>query len=333
MSFFKAQDIGIDLGTASILVYLKNKGIVLDEPSVVAIDKNTNEVHAVGTPAQQMIGRTPANIVAVRPLKSGVISDYETTEIMIAYLLKQVCKRSLIKPKVVVCVPSIVTTVEKKSVIDACKNAGAGKAYLIEEPIAAAIGAGIDISKPEGTMIVDIGGGTSDIAVISLGGIVVHDSIKVAGDEFDQAIIKHVRKNYSLVIGERTAEETKKSIGCVYPNDENQTIVIKGRSLKTGLPDKITISSVEIMEALLEPALTIVNGVKSVLEITPPEILGDIIQNGILLTGGGALIKGLDKLLEQHTGIKVYVAPDAIQCVAMGTGAALSHTDMFNEGI
>ncbi len=333
MSFWKGQDIGIDLGTASILVYLKNKGIVLEEPSVVAIDKNTNTVHAVGEAAQKMIGRTPANIVAIRPLKSGVISDYETCEIMIAYLLKKVCKRSIIKPKVVVCVPSIVTTVEKKSVIDACKNAGAGKAYLIEEPLAAAIGAGVDISKPEGTMIVDIGGGTSDIAVISLGGIVVHDSIKVAGDEFDQAIIKYIRKNYSLIIGERTAEETKKQIGCVYPQLENETMVIKGRSLKTGLPDKITISASEIIEALAEPALTIVNGVKSVLEITPPEILGDIISNGILLTGGGALIKGLDKLLEQHTGIKVNIAENAVECVAMGTGASLSHLDMFTEGI
>ncbi len=333
MSFFKGQDIGIDLGTASILVYIKNKGIVLEEPSVVAIDKNTNTVHAVGEAAQQMIGRTPANIVAIRPLKSGVISDYETTEIMIEYLLKKVCRRSLIKPKVVVCVPSIVTTVEKKSVIDACKNAGAGKAYLIEEPIAAAIGAGVDISKPEGTMIVDIGGGTSDIAVISLGGIVVHDSIKVAGDEFDQAIIKYIRKNYSLVIGERTAEETKKRIGCVCPQPQDETMVIKGRSLKTGLPDKITVTSSEIMEALAEPAMTIVNGVKGVLELTPPEILGDIILNGILFTGGGSLIKGLDKLLEQHTGIKVYTAPDAVQCVAMGTGASLSHMDMFSEGI
>lgn len=331
MSFWKGQDIGIDLGTATILVYVKNKGIVLDEPSVVAIDKNTNTVLAVGDAAKKMIGRTPSNIVAIRPLKSGVISDYETTEIMIKYLLGKVSPRSIIKPNVVVCVPSIVTAVEKKSVIDATKSAGARRAYLIEEPIAAAIGAGVDISRPEGTMVVDIGGGTCDIAVISLGGIVVHDSIKVAGDEFDQAVIKYVRKNYGLVIGERTAEEAKKTIGCVFPKLETETMVIKGRSLKTGMPDKISITSTEMMEALAEPALTIVNGVKSVLEITPPEILGDIIANGILFTGGGALINGLDRLLEKHTGIKVNIADDAVECVAKGTGASLSHLDMFAE--
>lgn len=331
MSFWKSQEIGIDLGTATILVCVKGKGIVLDEPSVVAIDNKTNEVLAVGDAAQEMIGRTPAHISAIRPLKNGVISDYKTTEIMINYILNKVCTRSLFKPKVVVCIPSIVTEVEKKSVVDATTNAGAGSAYLIEEPIAAAIGADIDIAKAEGTMVVDVGGGTCDVAVISLGGTVVHDSIKMAGDEFDQAIIKYIKKTYNMLIGERTAELVKRTIGCVYPMVEPLTMEIKGRSLKTGLPAKVVISSSEMLEALGECAMVIVNGVKAVLEQTPPEILGDIISNGILLTGGGSLLAGLDLLIAKCTGIKVLVAEAPAQCVAIGTGRALDNLEFISE--
>ncbi len=331
MSFWKSQQIGIDLGTATILVYVEGKGIVLDEPSVVSIDTKTNEVLAVGSAAQDMIGRTPSNIVAIRPLRNGVISDYKTTEIMIKYILNKVCTRSLFKPKVVVCIPSIVTEVEKKSVVDATTNAGARSAYLIEEPIAAAIGADVDISRAEGTMVVDVGGGTCDIAVISLGGTVVHDSIKVAGDEFDQAIIRYVKKNYNMLIGERTAEIVKCRIGCVYPLFEPLTMEIKGRSLISGLPAKVTVSSTQILDALSEPAAAIVCGVKGVLEQTPPEILGDIVANGMLFTGGGSLVNGLDTLVSKATGIKVHIADNPAQCVAIGTGKSLSHMEMLKD--
>ncbi len=331
MSFWKSQQIGIDLGTATILVYVEGKGIVLDEPSVVSIDTKTNEVLAVGSAAQDMIGRTPSNIVAIRPLRNGVISDYKTTEIMIKYILNKVCTRSLFKPKVVVCIPSIVTEVEKKSVVDATTNAGARSAYLIEEPIAAAIGADVDISRAEGTMVVDVGGGTCDIAVISLGGTVVHDSIKVAGDEFDQAIIRYVKKNYNMLIGERTAEIVKCRIGCVYPLFEPLTMEIKGRSLISGLPAKVTVSSTQILDALSEPAAAIVGGVKGVLEQTPPEILGDIVANGMLFTGGGSLVNGLDTLVSKATGIKVHIADNPAQCVAIGTGKSLSHMEMLKD--
>ncbi len=328
--WWKAQDIGIDLGTASILVYVKGKGIVLNEPSVVAIDKHSKKLLAVGKEAQNMIGKTPGNIVAIRPLKDGVISDYEATQLMIRYILDKVCKKSFFKPRVVVCVPSIVTEVEKKAVIDATTGGGARKAYLIEEPIAAAIGAGIDISKPSGSMIVDIGGGTSDIAVISLGGMVVHNSIKVAGDEFDQAIIRYVRKKYSIIIGERTAENLKKSIGCVYEKDFEVKDYVKGRSLVTGLPTVVEMTSTEMLEALREDADSIVEAVKGILEITPPELIGDISTKGIILTGGGSLIDGLDKLISEQTGLDVYIANDPISCVAQGTGMSLDHVENFN---
>ena len=327
MPFWKFQEIGIDLGTATILVYVKGKGIVLNEPSVVSIDNNTKKIRAVGENAQKMIGRTPSNIVAIRPLKAGVISDYVTTEVMIKYLLNKVCKRSVFKPKVVVCVPSIVTEVEKKSVIDATTNAGAKKAYLIEEPLAAALGAGIDISKPTGTMVVDIGGGTCDIAVISLNGIVVHDSIKVAGDEFDQAIIRYIKKQYNITIGASMAENVKKTIGTSFDDEEILRMDVKGRNLQTGLPASVNVSSVEMMEALREPANDIVLGIRGVLERIPPELLSDIMKNGILFTGGGTLLKGLDKLVTYQTGIPVRIAEDAVSCVAKGTGIALENLD------
>lgn len=326
------QDIGIDLGTATILVYVKGKGIVLREPAVVAIDKNTNEVLAVGQEARKMLGRTPGNIVAIRPLKDGVISDYTVTEKLLKYFIHKVSGRFMLNPRIMICVPSGVTEVEKKAVIDAANHAGARKVYLIEEPIAAAIGAGLDIAKPYGSMILDIGGGTADIAVISLGGAVKSRSIKVAGDKFDEAIIRYVKKKYNVIIGERTAEDIKINIGCVYPKTVNESMSIKGRNLTTGLPVEIDISSEETREAFEECANEIVEGVHSVLEETPPELSADISDRGIYITGGGGLINGLDKLIEEKMGIPVMIAEDAISCVAIGTGKALNHIDLLESG-
>ena len=317
------QDIGIDLGTATALIYLRGKGIILREPSVVAMDKDTNTVQSVGEEAQRMIGRTPGNIIAVRPLKDGVISDYYTTEKMIRHFIKKVCSSSFFRPNVIVCVPSGVTDVEKRAVIDACLQAGAKKTQLIEEPLAAAIGAGIDISKPYGCMVVDIGGGTCDVAVISLGGIVVSSSIKTAGNAFDEQIIKYIRKKYNVMVGERTAEEAKIRAGCVYPRSESLVHTVRGRCLITGLPKTIDITSEEILEALAEPAAAIVDSIHSVLEQTPPELVGDISSTGIMLTGGGALIYGLDTLIEQETKITTHIAKDAELCVAIGTGKVI----------
>ncbi len=330
-NLFGTSDIGIDLGTASVLVHVKDKGIVLCEPSVVAIDKDTGKLYAVGEEAQKMLGRTPGNIVAVRPLRDGVISDYSTTEMMLKYFIRKVTKNRLFKPKIMVCVPSGVTEVEERAVIDAATQAGGRHVYLIEEPIAAAIGAGIDISQACGSMVVDIGGGTSDIAVISLGGTVVSNSIKVAGDKFDEAIVKHIRKKYSTVIGDRTAEELKKQIGSVYKMDEEKTLEIRGRSLISGLPTTLVVSSEEIREALDEVATQIVDAVHYVLERTPPELVGDISENGIVMTGGGSMIYGLDKLLMEKTGIKVYLAEDPLCCVAKGTGASLDNLHVLRD--
>ena len=326
------QDIAIDLGTATILVYVRGKGIVLREPAVVAIDKNTNEVLAVGQNARKMLGRTPGNIVAIRPLKDGVISDYTVTEKMLKYFITKVADKSIISPRIMICVPSGVTEVERKAVIDAANHAGARKVYLIEEPIAAAIGAGIDITKPYGTMILDIGGGTTDIAVIALGGAVKSKSIKVAGDKFDEAIIRYIKKQHNIAIGERTAEEIKINIGCVYPRTVEERMSIKGRHLLTGLPVEIEITSTEMLEALKESANQIVEAVHSVLEVTPPELSADISDRGIYITGGGGLISGLDKLLEERTGIPVMIAEDAVSCVAMGTGKALNHIELLETG-
>ena len=320
------QDIGIDLGTASVLVYIKGKGIVLREPSVVAIDKNTNKLLAVGEDARRMLGRTPGNIVAIRPLREGVISDYDITERMLKYFINKVTGNQglrLFKPRIMVCVPSGVTEVEKRAVIDAAMQAGARKTYLIEEPIAAAIGAGIDISKACGSMVVDMGGGTTDIAVISLGGTVVSTSIKVAGDKFDEAIVRYMRKKHNIMIGERTAEELKINVGTVYPRVQEVTMDIRGRNLISGLPKTITVSSTEIMEALEESISSVVEAVHSVLERTPPELAADISDRGIVMTGGGSLVYGLDRLLQEKTGINVLIAEDAISCVALGTGKAL----------
>lgn len=331
--FGYGQDIGIDLGTASVLVYVKGKGIVLNEPSVVALDRTTNKVTKVGEEAQRMLGRTPGNIVAIRPLRDGVISDYEITEKMLKHFLKKVCGKRIFKPRVVVCVPSGVTEVEERAVIDAAEQAGASKAKLIEEPIAAAIGAGVDISKPYGTMIVDVGGGTTDVAVISLGGIVVSNSIKVAGDKFDEAIVRYVRKKHNIMIGERTAEILKTQIGCVYPRPEVLSMEIRGRSLLSGLPETVVITSTELMEALAETVRYIVEATHNVLERTPPELVGDISDRGIILTGGGSLIYGLDQLLSKELGINVRIADDPISCVAIGTGKALEHFDYMHDSI
>lgn len=323
-----SPDIGIDLGTASVLVYVKGKGIVLQEPSVVAIDTSTNKVLAVGEEAQKMLGRTPGNIVAIRPLKDGVISDYDVTEKMLKHFIEKVTGGvglfKFFKPQIIVCVPSGVTEVEKRAVIDATMEAGAREVYLIEEPIAAAIGAGIEISQPNGSMVVDIGGGTSDVAVISLGGIVVSTSIKIAGDKFDEAIVKHMRKKHSILIGERTAEQIKMEIGSAYPRDKEIFMEVRGRNLVSGLPETIKVSSEETLEALRESVAQIADAVHYVLEKTPPELSADISDKGILMTGGGSLLWGLDKLIAKRTGIKVYIAEEAISCVAKGTGEALN---------
>ena len=325
------QDIGIDLGTATVIAYIKGKGIVLREPSVVAVDNNTGEVVAVGEEARRMLGRTPGNIVATRPLREGVISDYTVTEKMLKYFINKVGGKTLFAPRIMICIPSRVTEVEKKAVIDAATNAGARRVYLIEEPIAAAIGAGIDISKPCGNMVVDIGGGTTDIAVISLGGSVVSTSIKVAGDKFDEYVSKYIKKKYNLAIGERTAEELKVNVGCVYPKIQDVEMDVRGRDLTTGLPTTVTIHSSEMLEALQEPALMIVDAVHSVLERTPPELAADISDKGIYMTGGGCLIDGLDKLLQEKTGISVMIAQDTVSCVALGTGKALDNLDSLDE--
>ena len=323
-----SPDIGIDLGTASVLVYVKGKGLVLQEPSVVAIDTSTNKVLAVGEEAQKMLGRTPGNIVAIRPLKDGVISDYDVTEKMLKHFIEKVTGGvglfRFFKPQIIVCVPSGVTEVEKRAVIDATMEAGARDVFLIEEPIAAAIGAGIEISQPNGSMVVDIGGGTSDVAVISLGGIVVSTSIKIAGDKFDEAIVKYMRKKHSILIGERTAEEIKINIGSAFPRDKEVTMDVRGRNLVSGLPETIKVSSEETLEALRESVAQIADAVHYVLEKTPPELSADISDKGILMTGGGSLLWGLDKLIAKRTGISVYIADDAISCVAKGTGEALN---------
>lgn len=316
-----SSDIGIDLGTANVLVYIKGKGVVLEEPSVVAYDRETNRIKAIGEEARQMLGRTPGNIVAVRPLKQGVISDYSVTERMIKYFIqKSIGKRRFRKPVVSICVPSSATEVEKKAVQDATYEAGAKYVQIIEEPIAAAIGAGIDISKPCGNMIVDIGGGTTDIAVMSLGGAVVSHSVKVAGDDFDEAIVRYMRKKHNLMIGERTAEEIKIKIGACFARPETLSMEVRGRNLVTGLPKTISLTSEETEEALREATAQIIEAIHNVLELTPPELAADIADRGIVLTGGGSLLYGLEDLIEEKTGINTMTAENTMRCVAIGTG-------------
>ena len=329
---FAGEDIGIDLGTASVLVFKKGKVIVLHEPSVVAIDKNTNRIIAVGEEARRMLGRTPGHIVAIRPLKEGVIADYDTTEKMLAYFIRKIMGRRLFfKPRVIVCIPTGATDVEERAASQATLSAGARQAYIVEEPLAAALGAGVNISDATGNMVVDIGGGTSDIAVLSLGGIVCNTSLRVGGDKFDEAIIRFVRREYNLLIGDRTAEDIKIKVGTalVTPQNQHRSIEVRGRDLLTGLPKNVTITSEGCFKALQEPIEAIIDGVKKVLEITPPELAADIVNNGIVMTGGGSLLDGLDELLSRETNLPVHIADDAISCVARGTGKALEEMSVL----
>lgn len=318
------QDMAVDLGTATTLVLVKGKGIVLREPSVVSVEKNTGKILAVGNEAKLMLGRTPGNIVAIRPMKDGVIADFDVTESMIRYFIQKVHKRRFaIKPRIVVCVPSGVTEVERRAVFEATMQAGARAAYLIEEPMAAAIGAGLPIHEPTGNMICDIGGGTTEVAVLALGGIVCSESVRVGGDEFDEAVINHIKKEYNVIIGERTAEEVKIEIGSAYPLEQEEDIEVRGRDLLTGLPRNVTLSSEEIRNAFEEPLATIIGAIKSTLERTPPELSGDIMDKGLVLAGGGSLLRGLDERLRSETGMPVYLADDPLTCVVIGSGKAL----------
>jgi rod shape-determining protein MreB len=325
-------DLGIDLGTANILVYAQGQGVIIQEPSVVALDNHKKIVLAVGNDAKRMIGRTPGNVIAVRPLRDGVIADFDITQTMLEYFIKKAkAKGSWLKPRIIVGVPSGITGVEKRAVLDATYQAGGKECYLIEEPMAAAIGAGLPVSDAAGSMIVDIGGGTTEVAVISLGGIVVAKSIRVAGDEMDEAIITHCRDNYRLLIGERTAEEIKIKLGSAFDEGEELTLEVRGRDLVSGLPKTFTLTNAEVRDALRDTIRTIVDGIKSTLERTPPELSSDIMDTGITLAGGGALLRGLDKHIEAETQIKVNIAPNPLECVAIGTGKALEEIEILKK--
>lgn len=329
-----SADIGVDLGTANVLVYVRGKGIVLREPSVVAKNRDANTVLAIGEEARRMIGRTPGNIVAIRPLREGVIADYDTTESMLRYFIGKVGgQRLFFKPRVMVCIPSGVTTVEKRAVLEATMQAGARRTYLIEEPLAAALGAGLPIAEPCGNMVVDIGGGTTDIAVLSLGGIVLSQSLRIGGDKFDEAIVRYVKKEYNVMIGERTAEEIKIDIGTADKRATDADKEIRGRDLVSGLPKTVRVAAEETRQALSEPVSMIVEGVKNVLENTPPELAADIVDRGIVMTGGGALLHGLDKLLSRETGIPATLADDPMSCVALGAGKALEGLEHLQQGV
>jgi rod shape-determining protein MreB len=327
-----SRDIGIDLGTANTLVFVRGKGIVLREPSVVAIRRDTGAILAVGEEAKRMIGRTPGNIVAIRPMRDGVIADFDVTQTMLRHFIARAYRRrAIFLPQVVVCVPSGVTEVEKRAVLDATKQAGAKEAYLIEEPMAAAIGAGLPVEDPTGSMIVDIGGGTSEVAIISLGGIVSSRSIRVGGDEMDEAIISYIKRTYNLMIGERTAEDIKIRIGAACLLEGEERMEIRGRDLVRGLPKLLTISSTEIQEAMREPVSAILDTIKTTLERTPPELAADIMEKGIVLSGGGALLKGFDRLIAEETGMPVYLAEDPLDCVVLGAGKALTAIDLLRR--
>jgi rod shape-determining protein MreB len=328
---FGGRDMAVDLGTANTLVYVRGRGIVLSEPSVVAIDQRTNEVHAVGIEAKRMLGRTPGNITAIRPLKDGVIADFDVTEQMLRHFIQKVHQNRWAHPRVVVCVPSGVTGVEKRAVEEATLSAGARQAYLIEEPMAAAIGAGLPVAEPTGNMVVDIGGGTTEVAVISLGGIVVAQSIRVGGDEMDEAIINWVKREYKLMIGSQTSEEVKLEIGSAYPLPEEVQAEIRGRDMITGLPKTVVLSSEEVREALEEPVSQIVDAVKSTLDKTPPELASDIMDRGIMLAGGGALLQGLDERLRQETEMPIHVAESPLTCVAVGSGRSLEEFEVMRR--
>lgn len=328
-----ARDIAIDLGTSNVLVYVKDKGIVIEEPSVVAVDKGTGKVLKVGKEAQMLLGRAPGNILAVRPLENGVISQYDVTLHLLRYLIRRASGGGFFKPRVMICVPSGITEVEERAVCDAAVAAGAKKTYLIEEPLAAAIGAGIDVSKPNGNLVVDVGGGTCDIAVISYGNIVVCDSIKMAGNMMDEAIIKYVRYKYNVLIGEVTAEDIKKKVGSALPLDKEYIVDVKGRCLTEGLPKMVSINSSEIREALEPTVRAIVTAVKHVIERTPPELVGDVSANGIVMTGAGSLLYGLDRAIEQASGIRTFIADNPSACAAIGTGRSLGNLQVLDDGI
>lgn len=331
---FKGKDIGIDLGTATVLVFVRGKGVVLNEPSVVAIDQNTGKTLAIGEEARRMIGRTPGHITAIRPLREGVIADFDITEKMLKHFIHKVCGANpLFKPRVMICVPSSITSVERRAVEDAARNAGAKEWYLIEEPVASALGAGIDITKPEGSMVLDIGGGTTDVAVMSLGGIVISDSVRVGGDKFDEAMVRYVKKRYNMLIGERTAEDIKIKVGTVFPNGRNESMEVRGRDLVSGLPSSVTVSSMECLEAFAEPTNSIIALVRTILERCPPELSSDIVEKGIIMTGGGALLDGLDKLIAEVAQVPCNLAEDAVSCVARGTGRALENLDALKGSI
>ncbi len=328
-----SQDMGIDLGTANTLVHVNGKGIVIREPSVVAVQKDTNEVLAIGAEAKRMIGRTPGNIVAIRPLKDGVIADFDITQAMLKFFIKKaIGNKTFVRPRVVVGVPSGVTAVERRAVLDATIQAGAREAYLIEEPMAAAIGAGLPVQEATGNMVVDIGGGTSEVAVISLGGIVVSRSVRIGGDKMDEAIVQYIKKRYNLLIGERTAEEIKITIGTAMKIENPDTMEIRGRDLVTGLPKTLTIDANQIQEALSEPVAGIIDAVRGTLERTPPELSSDIMDRGIVMTGGASLLRNLDRMLSKETGMPVYVSDSALSCVALGTGIAVEHVDIYKKG-
>ena len=328
-----SDDMGIDLGTANTLVHCKDKGIIIREPSVVAVEKDTNEVLAIGAEAKRMIGRTPGNIVAIRPMKDGVIADYEITQSMLKYFIKQAMgNRTFVRPRILVGVPSGVTEVEKRAVVDATIEAGAREAYLIEEPMAAAIGAGLPVQEATGSMVVDIGGGTTDIAVLSLGGIVVDSSIRIGGDHFDEAIVRHVKKVHNVLIGERTAEEIKMNVATVITDGRHESITVRGRDMVTGLPTTFSVSSEDCRVALEDAVASLIATVRGVLEKCPPELAADIVDNGIYLTGGGALLDGLAEIMQRETGITTHIADDPLECVALGTGKALENLDKLHPG-
>lgn len=326
------KDFGIDLGTSNVIIYMKGKGIVLREPSVVAVDKNTGRLLGVGLEAQKMLGRTPGNIIAIRPLKDGVISDYEMTERMLREFIRKITTFSLLKPRLLITIPGGITEVEERAVIDAGLQSGARKVFLIEETVAAAYGAGLDIAQPAGRMLIDIGGGTTDIAVLSLSGVVESDSVTVSGNSFDEAIIKYVKRKHNILIGERTAEEIKINLGCVYHNERDASMEVRGRCMLTGLPKMFTIHSDEMLDAFADVAEDLLDALRSVLEATPPELVADIAENGITLTGGGSLVRGIDKMIEANTNIRTRVADDPDACAAYGAGKALEWMNDMQEG-
>lgn len=333
-NLFRGEDIAIDLGTASVLVYVRGQGIVINEPSVIARETSQKRVLAIGNEAREMLGRTPGNITAVRPLREGVITDYEGTEEMIRYFIRKAAGKGMFaKPRVMICIPSGVTDVEKRAVIEASMQAGAGKVYLIEEPMAAALGAGIDVYEARGSMVIDIGGGTTDIAILSLGGIVTSESIRVGGDRFDEAIVRHMKKEYNMLIGDRTAEEVKIRVGSAKAKSRDEVMEVRGRDLLSGLPKVVRVRSQETQEALTECVDLVLDAARLVLEVTPPELSADIVDQGIVMTGGGCLLHGLDQVIQEETGIPVVIAENALGCVALGSGKALENLDILQEGV